>query len=90
MSRRCRVFIDSFTTSLEDLPKRLHSDDMAVLKSISADERFSCFEMTGTLHSTIKRLEQRGFLTIDKTTPYPWTNTPLTDAGRAALAKATA
>ena len=79
-----RVFIDCFT-SLDDLPKKLYGDDMAVLKALSKSERFSCFEMTGKLHGTIKRLERRGLLKIDTTTPYPWTNTPLTVVGKAML-----
>lgn len=82
--RNGRVFIDQFS-SLDDLPKKLYGDDMAVLKALSVSQRFSCFEMTGKLFNTIKRLEQNGFLRIDNTTPYPWTNTPLTAAGKAML-----
>jgi hypothetical protein len=78
------MFLDRFS-SLDDLPKRLYGNDMAVLKALSKAERFSCFEMTGGLFDTIKRLEQRGLLRIEKDTPYPWTNTPFTAIGRAML-----
>lgn len=76
--------IDTFS-SLDELPKKLYGDDLAVLRALSKSERFGCFEMTAGLHDTIKRLEQRGFLRIDNDTPYPWTNTPLTAVGRAML-----
>jgi hypothetical protein len=79
-----RIFIDRFS-SLDDLPKKQYGDEMAVLRALAGPQRFSCFEMTQSLFNTIKRLEEKGYLSIDNTTPYPWTSTPLTDAGRAAL-----
>jgi hypothetical protein len=75
------VHIDRFS-SLDDLPKKMYGDDMAVLRALAGPQRFSCFEMTGALFTTIKRLETRGLLKIDNSTPYPWTNTPLTYEGR--------
>jgi len=76
--------IDRFS-SLDDLPKKKYGDEMAVLQALSSSQHFSAFEMTGALFSTIKRLESLGLLVIENETPYPWTNTPLTEAGFAAL-----
>jgi hypothetical protein len=76
------VYTDRFS-SLDDLPKKMYGDDMAVLRALAGPQRFSCFEMTGGLFATIRRLEAQGLLTVDSTTPYPWTNTPLTEAGNA-------
>jgi len=85
MARLGAVHIDRFS-SLDDLPKKLYGDEMAVLRALAKPQRFSAFEMTGTLFSTIKRLEAEGLLKIERDT-YPWTNTPLTDAGLAAVAR---
>lgn len=74
--------IDYFS-SLDDLPRKKYGDEMAVLQALAGPQRFSCFEMTGALYRTIERLEAKGLLKIDKTTPYPWTDTPLTEAGLA-------
>ena len=80
------LYVDCFS-ALDDLPKKNYGDEMAVLSALAGPQRFSSFEMTQKLFNTIKRLEEMGFLTIEKDTPYPWTNTPLTEAGKAALTK---
>lgn len=71
------VFIDCFT-SLDDLPKKLHGDEDSVFQALIYARRVSTFEMTQPLWNTMKRLESKGRIRIEKS-GYPWHNVTIVD-----------
>ena len=64
--------VDCFT-ALDDLPKKLHSDDAAVLRALKVSKRVSSFDLqeSPTLASTVMSLDKSGTIKlIDQ--GYPW------------------
>ena len=79
MSRKTdAVHVCSFT-SLDAVPKKKHGDKEAVYAALRRAGRYSCFEMNGTLWGSIEQLVSEGRITLDGTTPYPWTNVRFPD-----------
>lgn len=71
---RYAIHIDSFETGFADIPKKKQGDDALVLEVAKREKRFSCFEMTGKMMDTLKRLEAAGHFKIDtESVGYPWT-----------------
>lgn len=72
-------------SALDDLPKKLHRDEVAVCRALVAAGRFSIFEVCDPkaprLSSAVSDLIDRGRITTTRAT-FPWTNVELTDAGR--------
>lgn len=83
-----RVFIDSFSSGLDDLTVKQASDYGVVLQVLERTKRFSAFEASANqaIAKTITQLFKLG-LVKDLGGGYPWSNVELTDAGRAAIGK---
>lgn len=83
------IFIDEFTSGLDDLPIRKQRSTKHVLEYLERNGRFSVFEATAndTIATTVDRVIRRGYIETDISGGYPWTKTKLTDAGRAYLAR---
>ncbi len=80
-----RVYIDSFTGSLGELPKGRRSVTNA-LRLLAKDPRVSTFERgTPWLESLITKMKGQGLIVEDASERYPWHRFDLTDKGRAAL-----
>lgn len=84
------VHLCSFT-SLDDLPKRLYKDPVAVLKALAQVKRFSVFEATSSmvLAKTLDRLLREG-LYKDAGGTYPWIEIELTEEGHRLIAESVA
>jgi hypothetical protein len=77
-----RVFLDSFSTSLEDLPVKDKRDAKKVFDVIVANGRFSTFEIDDHLAKPVTYLFQSGFLKSDhEAAGYPWTVVEVTPRG---------
>lgn len=64
--------IDCFT-ALDDLPKKLHADDAAVLRALKVSKRVSSFDLqdSPSLASTVMSLDKSGTIKlVDQ--GYPW------------------
>jgi hypothetical protein len=71
-------------SALDDLPMKLRSDGLEVLRLLAEVGRFSCFEVDNQLASSLQQIKRHDWAKFDKV-GYPWTTVTLTDAGRAAL-----
>jgi len=65
------VHVCSFS-ALDDLPKKLHGNDAAVLDALRRAGRFSAFEVTPELGRTLDRLRAIGRIVYGKGGAYPW------------------
>ena len=68
-----RVYIDKFSTSLDELPRKAKSDLGIVFDTIIANGRFSAFEIDASLAGTVQFLFARGYLKRLPESAYPWT-----------------
>jgi hypothetical protein len=77
-----KVHFCSFSSGLDDLPRRKQKDFAEVLRVLHRTGRFSLFEATAdqAIARTMTDLEQ---LKLIETTPkgYPWSDVKLTKAG---------
>ena len=96
------AFICSFSSGLDDLPRKKQNDAVEVLKVLKASGRFSVFEATANdvIARMMYRLIHKGYSVIrdgvrtdygllietDNTCGFPWTNVKLTEAGERLLA----
>lgn len=87
---RRRIFIDAFSGKVADLPKGYRTSE-DILKALDKSPRVSTWDMGELvwLRSAISDLKKLGLIVSDPNEPYPWHRYTLTDAGRAAIAKAT-
>jgi hypothetical protein len=96
------VFLDSFSSGLDELTRKQQADPGFVLEFLSKAKRFSVFEVTAnqTIAKTVTKLlcdvdmiakkgEKFGDGPLLKRTggAYPWTRVDLTEAGEAFLKK---
>jgi len=83
------IFIDSFSSGLDDLPLRKQRSTRHVLEHLERNGRFSVFEATynDTIATTVDRIIRMGYIETDISGGYPWTKTQITQAGRAYLDK---
>lgn len=82
---RYRVFVDSFSSGLDDLPPAEQRDESAVLRALEGRERVSVFEVTAhrSLANTFQFLEDAGLIATDCVShEYPWIGVRVTDTGR--------
>lgn len=81
------VFIDEFSSGLDDLPKRRQRSTRSVLTALSGMKRVSIFEVTDNdvIAATVDRIVARGLATIAPSN-FPWSNVEVTEAGRNYLA----
>jgi len=100
------VIICSFSSGLDELPRRQQSDVVAVLNVLKARGRFSCFEASANdkIAALMTRLCHKGFSVVrngvrtdygrliktDNSCGYPWTKVTLTTGGERLLADADA
>ena len=71
-------------SALDDLPRRLRSDELEVLRVLAHTGHFSGFEVDGRLAVALAWIERNGWAKIEDG-GYPWSRVTLTDIGRAAL-----
>jgi hypothetical protein len=83
------TFIDSFSSGLDDLPRRKQRSTRYVLQHLEQHGRFSVFEATDndTIAATVDRVIRLGYIESDISCGYPWTKTKLTEAGKAYLSR---
>lgn len=81
------TFICSFSSGLDDMPRKDQRDVAKVLAVLEKCGRFSVFEATDnqTIASTMTHISRRGLIETDISCGYPWTKVKLTDAGRELL-----
>ena len=81
------VFICSFTSGLDDLPRKQQAQFEPVLRVLEATGRFSVFEATAnqTIAKTMTRLMRSGYVE-SMGGAYPWTKVRLTEAGKKLIA----
>lgn len=100
------VIICSFSSGLDELTRHQQGDVVAVLKTLKARGRFSCFEATANekIATLMTRLCHKGFSVVrngvrtdygrlietDNSCGYPWTNVKLAEGGERLLADAEA
>lgn len=62
-----RIFICSFSSGLDDLPRKQQGDVVAVLRALKASGRFSVFEATAnqTIARMMTRLTHKGCTLVD-------------------------
>lgn len=86
MKRRCRrIFVDSFSTGLDELPPTDQRDESAVLRFLSGVTRVSVFEVTAkpSIANTFQFLCDAKLIDTDSVShAYPWIGVSLTDEGR--------
>jgi|SRR6516164_2942162 hypothetical protein len=77
-----RVFLDSFSGAVADLPKAKHRDEIAVMRALLSDPKVSCFDRSEypRLDRTLVDLKQRGLLSETRC-PYPWHKFHVTPEG---------
>lgn len=96
------AFICSFSSGLDELPRRKQKDVVEVLKVLKACGRFSVFEATDNdvIARMMDRLIHKGcaivrdgvrtdygrLIETDNTCGFPWTKVKLTEAGERLLA----
>jgi hypothetical protein len=80
------VFIDDFSTSIDDLTEAQQADNKTVLRCLERDKQFSVFDVTAnqTIATTVERLAKNGFISYAGGV-YPWTKVEITDKGRTFL-----
>jgi hypothetical protein len=78
------IFICSFSSGLDDMPRKDQRDIAKVLRVLEQCGRFSVFEATDnqTIATTMTKLFQSGLIETDNSCGYPWTMVNLTDAGK--------
>jgi hypothetical protein len=78
------IFIDSFSSGLDDMPRKDQRDIAKVLRVLEQCGRFSVFEATDnqTIATTMTKLFHSGLIETDNSCGYPWTKVTLTDSGR--------
>lgn len=89
-ARAFRLFVDDFTgPGLGELSKAEAMQDGCVLAALAACPKFSVFEATAnqTIATTMDRLTEQGFITLDNSPGYPWSRAMFTDKGNAEAAK---
>lgn len=81
------VFICSFSSGLDDMPRKDQRDIGKVLRVLDKCGRFSVFEATDnqTIATTMTKLCHSDLIETDNSCGYPWTKVKLTDAGRKLL-----
>jgi hypothetical protein len=77
------VFICSFTSGIDELPRKEQAQFEPVLRVLDATGRFSVFEATAnqTIAKTMTRLMASEYVE-DLGGSYPWKKVRLTDAGK--------
>ena len=80
------VFICSFTSGIDDLPRKQQAQFEPVLRILQATGRFSVFEATAnqTIAKTMTRLMASEYVE-DLGGAYPWKKVRLTDAGKSLI-----
>lgn len=80
------LHICSFSTGLEDLPRKKQADISEVLRVMKENGRFSCFEASAnpTIAKTMDRIMQEGFAK-SVGGAYPWTEVEITEKGEKAI-----
>lgn len=100
------IIVCSFSSGLDELTRLQQGDVVAVLKTLKARGRFSCFEATANqkIATLMTRLCHKGFSVVrngvrtdygrlietDNSCGYPWTEVKLTQSGEQLLADADA
>lgn len=82
------LFLCSFTTGLEDIPRKQARDPLVVLARLQSNPRFSVFEATSNqiIATTLTNLKRDGLITYPiPQAGYPWCRVALTDKATAAL-----
>ena len=80
-----KVFLDSFSGSLSELPRGKRAP-LNALRALAADPRVSTFERGAKwLESLLDELQKAGMIVENHAEPYPWCRFNLTDKGRAML-----
>lgn len=81
------VFIDHFSSGLDELPKRRQRSTRDVLAALSGMKRVSIFEVTDNdvIAATVDRIAARGLATITPSN-FPWSDVEVTEAGKSYLA----
>ncbi|WP_327210448.1 hypothetical protein [Rhizobium leguminosarum] len=78
-----QVFIDEFSTGLDELSRRRQRSTREVLKALLGMKRVSVFEITenDVIAATVQRIVDRKLAVVTPGT-YPWSDVEVTDAGR--------
>jgi hypothetical protein len=81
------IFICSFSSGLDDMPRKDQRDIAKVLRVLEQCGRFSVFEATDnqTIATTMTKLCHSNLIETDNSCGYPWTKVKLTEAGRSYL-----
>ena len=99
------IFVCSFSAGLDEMPRALQANAVAVLAVLKKAGRFSVFEATAndTIARMMTRLCYKGYSTVrdgvrtdygrlietDNSCGYPWTKVKLTPAGERLLSEST-
>lgn len=84
---RTAMYIGSFSSGLDEMPRKQQRDIAAVLRILKKCGRFSVFEATAnqTIANMMDRLCRGPYIVTDHSCGYPWTKVTLTAAGEALL-----
>lgn len=84
-----RIIVCSFSTGIDEMPRKDQRDHLKVLRVLARNKRFSVFEATSNqaIARTIAYLINKSGLVKTVGGDYPWTNIEITDAGADALAR---
>ena len=77
-----RIFIDTFSIGLDELPIRKQKSITEVLRVLHECGRYSIFEATATQYiaKTMDAIIKRGYVETENA-GYPWTKAKLTEKG---------
>lgn len=81
------IYLCSFSSGLDDMPRKKQRDTVAVLRVLKKCGRFSVFEATANqvIANMMDRLCHGPYIVTDHSCGYPWTKVTLTAAGEALL-----
>lgn len=76
------MFIDSFSGSLDDIPRKYHGDMAHVLVILKKYPKFSMFDINSiTLARTVDKLNDFGYMTYNHEYEFPWCKVDITTKG---------
>ena len=81
------MIVDTFSGRVGDMKPKDKADTMKVLRVLSESPRFSVFDAmeSAALGRSLESLVRSGYITIDNSRGFPWSDAVLTDKGKSAL-----
>ena len=81
------VIIDTFSGRIGGMKSKDKADTMKVLRMLSGSPRFSVFDAmeSAALGRSLESLVRSGYITIDNSRGFPWSDADVTTKGLAAL-----